>query len=401
MRELVDSRIEGDDGTVTWIAPILNPAGWSVQPLEQDLYGGASGIALLVAAYLAETKAGRADPVEGVERLLPQLLKTLHCAEEQRDRQRLEIKKPRPGSPGSYIGLGSQIWTWLTLAQWGVEPGRAIERACTIATHHLPAAIEADDVHDLLIGKAGAIVPLLKLAHMSGQRAYLEMAVRVGDRLAADAVRVQDGRAVHWRHPRWPEGLGGYAHGASGIGWALRKLHQASGEQRFAELSQAAFAFEAALFDEQEQNWLDLRLIEGVRTAAAWCHGAVGIGLALTDLHPALDDEHVRRQVRCAAAAAWRMGLGWNHSLCHGDLGVFELQQIALRAGLAPEGLTQERLLAHMVASMEEHGATCGITRDTFSPGLLPGLGGVAYQLLRAHPQSPLPSVLVLDGGGP
>jgi type 2 lantibiotic biosynthesis protein LanM len=399
MKELVASRLEGDDGTVTWIAPILNPSGWSVQPLEQDLYGGASGIALLVAAYLREVEAGRADPVEGVDRLLPQLLKTLHSAEDQRDRQREEVKKPRPASPGSYIGLGSQIWTWLTLASWGIDAGRSIERACSVATHLLPA-IEADDVHDLLIGKAGAIVPLLKLWRVTGQRSYLDLATQVGERLCADAVPCADRGGVHWRHPRWPDGLGGYVHGATGIGWALAKLHEATCQPRFAEVASAAFAFEASLFDPAEQNWLDLRLIEGVRTAAAWCHGAVGIGLALVDLHSSLRNDDIRRQVRCAADAAWRMGTGWNHSLCHGDLGVFELLSVAVDAGLAPQALTREHLLAHVLGSMEQHGATCGITRDTFSPGLLPGLGGVAYQLLRAHPESCLPSVLILDAGG-
>jgi lantibiotic modifying enzyme len=38
------------------------------------------------------------------------------------------------------------------------------------------------------------------------------------------------------------------------------------------------------------------------------------------------------------------------------------------------------------------------MVRDTFSPGLLSGVGGIAYQLLRAHPQSRLPSMLTLGG---
>ncbi|MCP2354690.1 hypothetical protein HD597_001710 [Nonomuraea thailandensis] len=36
-----------------------------------------------------------------------------------------------------------------------------------------------------------------------------------------------------------------------------------------------------------------------------------------------------------------------------------------------------------------------------FPPCLLPGLGGVAYQLLRMHPDSTLPAVLLPDPGPP
>ena len=32
--------------------------------------------------------------------------------------------------------------------------------------------------------------------------------------------------------------------------------------------------------------------------------------------------------------------------------------------------------------------------------GLMPGFGGIAYQLLRAHPESALPSILTLGGSG-
>jgi lantibiotic modifying enzyme len=50
---------------------------------------------------------------------------------------------------------------------------------------------------------------------------------------------------------------------------------------------------------------------------------------------------------------------------------------------------------AHVIGGLEEFGAISGLARDAFSPGLLPGLGGVAYQLLRMHPASDLPSVLL------
>jgi hypothetical protein len=52
-----------------------------------------------------------------------------------------------------------------------------------------------------------------------------------------------------------------------------------------------------------------------------------------------------------------------------------------------------------MVAVLEEYGVVTGMAREAFSPALLPGAGGVAYQLLRLHPESDLPSVLLPDPG--
>src|SRR5581483_2046546 len=48
---VIDAAIRAPDGTVTWIAPVLDANGWAVQSLGLDVYGGAAGIALLLAGY--------------------------------------------------------------------------------------------------------------------------------------------------------------------------------------------------------------------------------------------------------------------------------------------------------------------------------------------------------------
>ena len=95
-----------------------------------------------------------------------------------------------------------------------------------------------------------------------------------------------------------PEGMGGFAHGVTGIGWALTRLARATDSARHEQLAQEAFAFEDALFDEQEQNWRDLRMLENSKTAAAWCHGAGGIGLAHPNLDPTLTHASTGQLVR-------------------------------------------------------------------------------------------------------
>jgi lantibiotic modifying enzyme len=100
--------------------------------------------------------------------------------------------------------------------------------------------------------------------------------------------------------------------------------------------------------------------------------------------------------VRRAAAATRRLGLGWNHCLCHGDFGAWELLDRAIALGEGPDDLTRERLMGLLLTSLEDHGPSCGQPSNAFAPSLMPGLGGVAYQLLRMDRNSNLPSVLIL-----
>lgn len=395
IQSIMTNAIHADDGSVAWIAPVLTATGWSVQPLQQDFYNGTAGLTFLLGAYLHETAAGRADPINDLDRLFAAALHTLHLDQDKRERLDDEGLKVRPLPPGAYIGLGSQIWTYIALAHWQLDGGDGLQRARKLAAR-ISAAAAVDDVYDLLSGSAGAIVPLLLLADKTRDETYLRIASQLGDVLHERA-KHRNGQA-YWTNPLSPEGMGGFAHGVTGIGWALTRLARATGSARHEQLAREAFAFEDALFDEQEQSWLDLRIIEGSKTAAAWCHGAVGIGLAHLNLDPTFTHPATRKLVRRAAAATWRMGMGWSHCACHGDLGAWELLHHAITAGEAPKELNASYLLDVILTSLEQHGPSLGMGRNAFTPGLLPGLGGIAYQLLRAHSENELPSILTPGG---
>lgn len=396
IQSIATHAIHADDGSVAWIAPVLTATGWSMGPLGQDLYNGISGLALLFGAYLREAAAGRADHIEGLDRLFAATLHTLHLAEAKRERAAQEGWKVRPEQPGAYLGIGSQVWTYIVLAQWGLDGGDGLQRARKLADQ-VPAAAAADDVYDLLSGCAGAIVPLLTLADTTKDKSYVCIASQLGD-LLQERAEHRDGQA-YWLSSKSPEGMGGFAHGVTGIGWALTHLARITGNARHEQLAQEAFAFEDALFDEQEQLWRDLRKLGGPTTIAAWCHGAVGIGLAHLNLDSTLTHAATRKFLRRAAAAAWRMGMGSNHCVCHGDLGSWELLDQAIAAGEAPEELSSSYLLDMILSSLEQHGPSCGVRGKAFAPGLFPGLGGIAYQLMRAHPEHDLPSILIPGGG--
>jgi type 2 lantibiotic biosynthesis protein LanM len=387
MRTLVGSAVRAGDRTATWIAPVLTQAGWAVQPLGPDLYAGASGLAVLLAGYLAEVRAGRAEPVDQLTALLAEVLGTIRAAEQRGERDREGDIPIRPAGPGGYTGIGSQIWGWLLLHRLGAA-GDGLPRARALAAL-LPESLR-DAEADLLGGVAGAVVPLLRLSEPDGDRRWAALAGEIGQRLAGAAVR--DGDRARWRGPLAPDGLGGVAHGATGIGWALARLGAA-------ELADAAFRYEESLYDPDLPGWRDLRKPKSPADAAGWCHGAGGIGIVAADLLHRTGEPRWADVLRRAAAVCWADGMGVSHTLCHGDLGNWEVLRAAIDAGVGPAGLDAGGLDAHVLTGLEDSGAVADPDREAFRPGLLTGLGGIAYQLLRMHPDCRLPSVLLPDPG--
>jgi len=305
--------------------------------------------------------------VPGVDSLLADTRRSFDGVTADMSSWRKEHPDHRPPQVGAYLGLGGLLW-------FQGSAGAA----------DLAAAVAADQQYDVLMGMAGAIVPLLDLGRLDEAR-------DIGDRLV-DAAQIVDGKA-HWASIRWPAGLGGFAHGSTGIGWALDRLALTTGDDRYAAVAEAAQRYEEALYKIDRNGWLDNR--EEDRIGTAWCHGAAGIGIAAMDLWHRTERPQHLDVLRRSARSMWPDSFGWNHTLCHGDLGCWEVVKEALDAGVGPAGLCRRELDAHVIGGLEEFGAISGLARDAFSPGLLPGLGGVAYQLLRMHPASDLPSVLL------
>jgi lantibiotic modifying enzyme len=129
----------------------------------------------------------------------------------------------------------------------------------------------------------------------------------------------------------------------------------------------------------------------------AWCHGAPGIGLARLHTLPHLDDATIRTEIHAALQTTLARGFGLNHSLCHGDLGNLELL-VQASEKLEDEqcGTQVHRLTAMILDSISRHGWLCGLPLGVESPGLMTGLAGIGYALLRLAEPAHVPSVLVL-----
>ncbi|HEY7127789.1 MAG TPA: type 2 lanthipeptide synthetase LanM family protein [Ktedonobacterales bacterium] len=385
-----------DENRAGWLClSHLQHSGWSVQAADTTLYDGASGIVLFLAYLGALT--GQANYTS----LAWAALKTVQDALEQQ-RQRREY----PGI-GAFQGLSSPIYLFCHLGVLWSEP--ALLRECGRLIALLPTLIEQDTRFDIIGGAAGCILTLLGVHHVTSDPAALAIACHCGDHLFQHASQMPVG--VGWKQPYQNLPLAGFSHGAAGIAYSLLALAAASGETRFKQMALAALAYERSLYIPAAQNWLDLR--EGNEEAmknkraktekehlfmTAWCHGAPGIGLARLASLPYLDDPQLREEIRVACETTATQGFGWNHSLCHGDLGNLETLLVAARTLKSPIYHEQvDRLAGMLLDEHTMHKWVTGVPIAVETPGLMTGMAGIGYELLRLAAPEQIPSVLLLS----
>lgn len=389
VENLLRLAVHGEDGSMTWITPEVTRSGWTVQPVQPDLYFGLGGIAFALAAYRREAEQGRADPVAGLE---PAIEGAIAVFQTMCERHPAEID-------GGFVGTGSQIWTLLALHDLLQRPALlALAEHCAEAAER--RGFQGPVKFELIDGVSGMILPLLALAEATGSPRWLDLAAAAGRRMQDAAIVDADG--ARWPTPQFREPIGGFGHGAMGMGWALARLARSqagSAAERAAwrQLAEKAFAFQAALFEPHTGHWRDIHLQDGQKNFPTWCHGSVGIGLAAADLYARTGDPAQLRDMRRAVADA-RGKWGFSHTLCHGDVSTREL--LVLAAALDPEGCPYARddAAIEIVSSIEEHqGMVGGLTRAAFTPGLMIGLAGAIYGFLRMHPACVLPSPLLQE----
>ena len=392
--QVVGDRLESlalrDEKNVSWIGlTLLNQKHWTLASLGIDLYDGLSGVILFLAYLGSVTK----------EKRYTTLAKTALTTMQRQ----VESSKAFITSIGGFNGWGGIIYTLTQLGVLWDEPELLAEAESLVEL--LPDLIAKDEQLDIIGGAAGCIASLLSLYGCNASQRTLRAAMQCGDRLIAHAKQMEHG--IGWIAAGIGEKpLAGFSHGAAGIAWALLELSAVTGEERFRKVALEAIAYERSLFSLKVANWPDLREFENtvlseskglVNFMTAWCHGAPGIGLGRLRSLPYLDNAEIRAEIDTALKTTLTQGFGLNHCLCHGDLGNLDL---LLQASLTlddPKWRSQvNRLAAIILESINQHGWLCGVPLGVETPGLMTGLAGMGYQLLRLAEPTRIPSALTL-----
>jgi type 2 lantibiotic biosynthesis protein LanM len=367
--------------------------------LGPDLYNGATGIALFLAAHGAVR--AHAASAELAVAGLAHIRRNLNSRSAARFARSLGI--------GAATGLGSIVYGFCVIGKCAGDAAllQDAERAGRLFTDEL---IAADKQLDVMGGAAGAILALLRLHRDTQSDVALARAIRCGEHLLA-----QD-RIGPARHRSWiGQGFGrsplnGMSHGAAGFAYALAALAAASGREEFADAAAECIAFEDQTYDPARHNWPDLRVSGQPAWPCQWCHGAPGIGLARLATarriggNTALDAKIgtlAATDIDNAVESVKQAWPGQVDTLCCGTLGGIEfLCEAADRPG-RPGAREINELAARRLAGVLGSAAAAGDYRwnsgkRQFNLGLFRGLSGVGYTLLRRIDRS-LPNVLVWE----
>lgn len=256
---------------------------------------------------------------------------------------------------------------------------------------------------DIISGTAGQGVFLLNLHGATGEPLFLAEARKLGDALAASAVR-NDG-AAHWPIVTGgnPRVYLGFSHGAAGIGYFLLHLGRRTKHEPYLQLAREAAAF-VLLHEDQEGEerahwWRTVPKTSDYRRIQ-WCHGAPGIGFFFHDLARYLKQASYGEALERCLTTTQKRGRSARRSACqcHGVTGNAELFLEVFAAGGDAQWLREAQSSGSAI--VEAHDSALRLASPAgaarYRPSYMLGLAGIGHFFLRlADPtHTPLPMMV-------
>jgi type 2 lantibiotic biosynthesis protein LanM len=379
--------------TANWIGMFLNHNNYyDIRPLNIDMYSGLTGIILFYGYWQFATGDNR------YQKLLDESLKSLSAYSDSL----IEAKKENLN--GAFSGLGGIAYTFFHLGTI-LDRSDLIDKSIETLHYLADTFVPKDNKEvDIIGGSAGLILVLNGvLTHRSDPK-LLDFARQLGQHLVDTAIPTETGKG--WKIVS-KEPLAGFGHGAAGIAYALFQLYHLTGDTQFLEVAQAAIEYEKSLYLPEKKNWMDMRDLSveagnqrlEKANMVAWCNGATGIGFSRLGILAKQDAPGMREELNVAVETTLKDSLGKNHSLCHGDLGNLDfLYEAALFTKDTNLQNRVYRFLKSVVKNIRTDGFLCGVPLKVENPGLMTGIAGIGYQLLRFAYPDRVPSVLMLEG---
>lgn len=435
-------------GRVNWLGlELVDEVQWLVLPMGAGVGDGYSGVALFLAQLADLTGVARySEAANGALRGVP------HLADLLAGRPDLAMAI----GCGGYQGVGGIGYA---LARLGTLLGDAelrgqvetFVRLAGVAVGQRPVAGTVSDrrrAPGVATGTAGCLAAMMAVHQETGLDSAYRLASICADRLT-DLVERTDG----WCAPGPGPAPAGFADGTAGIGWALTRFAGIDTDSRYARAGLLALdradlshglaarpggptrpdpAGGAGTGATDPFEPAGARVGRGpdhpagsgsaaASTGEGW-HTASGVGLSstpagagwssgLAGLVAARADLSCRRRYGIPPPAAGladdpdrvvaslaRSPVSRDLTLGHGELG--RTEALTVLAGQTPSATAVLRRRAGLIVeALSTRSFTCGVPDGVPTPGLLAGLAGIGYGLLRLGFARQVPSVLLLQPG--
>jgi lantibiotic modifying enzyme len=358
-----------DRGRVNWLGlQLVEDTQWMLLPMGASLSDGYLGVALFLAQLAELTGIDRySDAAWRAVSAVPGLLAAID------GRPELVAAIGNGGTSGlggmSY-GL-ARMSRLLPDAEIGRWAGMAAELAARVSLSGSPW---------WGTGTAGCLAAMVSMHAELGLTQAGDLARACAGRLG-ELAQETGGRCV----PDGDLAIGGFASGPAGVGWALVQFAETLGEQALGK-----------------QRYLAAGRLAARRAVAApppddshgWCRGAAGHLLARTCLPAEADG--LDEEARLLAGRPVLEDL----SLCHGEAGVADVLTVLAAATQSRAAYRAQRHRAGLLLDViSRHPSVCGTPGGVPTPGLLSGLAGIGYGLLRLGFAERVPSALLLQAG--
>lgn len=360
------ARAVHDADRVNWLT--MEPVDgrhWMVLPMGAGLGAGYTGVALFL-AQLGE--------LTGMTRYTELARKAVSPMPRMIDALTMNPELAQAIGCGGFLGMGGICYA---LARLSTLLGDA--ELLDWLTAAVPLVAVADDglQASLAAGRAGGLVTMLAVHAETHLPAARTVAEQLAHRLAEPAAGLPEAATL----PGDSLPTDGFLWGPTGIGWALTRCEGMDGGDKLAELGRATLEPDTAVVEPDDPASADY----------GWCSGLAGRMVALSGADLDVGSPAARVDLLADRPALLDM------SLCHGELGVLESLQV-----LAGSGATAvEQGAAVVLGSIDQLGPRCGTPGGVTCPGLLAGLAGIGYQLLRLGMADQVPSILLLEPSVP
>ncbi|MFT7413247.1 MAG: type 2 lantibiotic biosynthesis protein LanM [Paraglaciecola sp.] len=289
-------------------------------------------------------------------------------------------------------GAGGIVYLFSHLAY--LEQNQTYLSYAGLVFNHLLKALPQDRMYDVFSGAAGALLAGMSLYQLKNDGHLLMQLEQIGDHLL-DASTQDQGRR-YWTTNATTDGAStGFAHGCSGIAYALLKLYQLTSKTKYLDAVVQSKAFIDSCF--KENQWLETPSADVPFNA--WCHGSVGITLFLLEYGNVMGRESISNDMTNSIELTLRHISASGDCLCHGTYGNLELL-LSLHNQYqffqSDDDLnTQIQSILASRAAKPINGGSRGTDYSLFN-----GISGIGYQLLRCEWPNKIPSILTFSVPG-